>query len=419
MDAVKRREEELRVAWVQREQEIRDEMGTAVEERMEWVRKQMEEVEEERRRLDATRAEVGNKMKSISDGAVVEKTGMRFHLSGIRIDPLINTTQGGRKEKTYLEEVKNVLAPLSRLAALSPEDPPSKPPVSMLTRPMADFKTPLTRKVGKTPFDNGLPLGSAMKGVVLTSTGETLTTPAPAQFANLFVATPKVGLGFEKIFDESYEEEDTQRPEEPEQDDETSEAPSDTPNTLPTPSKPERKTSSSSVTKLTRSKSVATLKSTGSSSSSTSRATSARTSTTRSRRTSLIPTPPTKTGITRTTSAGAAGHQRSSSEQPAAPPSRTSASSTGTLPRTKSSQIAVLSSSPVKWDLQDEENLPSPFLKKAERERQRATTFSHAREQTLRKVKTTTGTGSLPKRRPSEQNILRVYVAASAIKGGS
>lgn len=416
MDAVKRREEELRVAWIQREQEIRDEMGAAVEERMEWVRKQMEEVEEERRRLDTTRTEVENKMKTIGDGAVVEKTGMGVRLLSAK-SCLINTTQGARKEKTYLEEVKNVLAPLSRLAALSPEDPPSKPPVSMITRPVADFKTPLTRKVGKTPFDNGLPLGSAMKGVVLTSTGETLTTPAPTQFENLFVATPKVGLNFEKIFDESYEEEDTQKPEELEEDDEASEAPSDTPNPPPTPSKPERRTPTTSATKLTRSNSVVTLKSAGSSSSSTSRTTSSRTATTRTRRTSLIPTPPTRTGITRTTSAGAAVHQRSSSEQPTAS-SRPPASSMGTLTRTKSSQVTIVPSSPVQWDLQDEENLPSPFLKKAEKERQRAATFSHLREPPNRKVKTTAGTVPVPKRRPSEQNILRAYAAANAIKGG-
>ena len=80
MEAVKRREEELRVSWVQREQEIRDEMSTAVEERMEWVKKQMEEVEEERRRLDASRTELENKVKIIGDGAVVEKTGMSFWL---------------------------------------------------------------------------------------------------------------------------------------------------------------------------------------------------------------------------------------------------------------------------------------------------------------------------------------------------
>ena len=418
MEAVKRREEELRVAWIQREQEIRDEMSTAVEERMEWVRKQMEEVEEERRRLETTRTEVENKAKVISDGTIVEKTGMGLHLSCMK--SLSHLHQGGRKEKTYLEEVKNVLAPLSRLAALSPEDPPPKPPVSMLTRPMAGFKTPLPRKVGKTPFDGDLPLGSAMKGVVFTATGETLNTPAPPQFANLFVATPKVGLHFEKIFDESYEEEHTQKPEEPTQDDgETSEAPSDTPNAPPTPSKPERKTPSSSATKITRSNSAATVKSAGSSS--TSRTTSTRTASTRTRRTSLIPTPPTKTAITRTTSVGPAVHQRSNSEQPTPPSSRKCASSTGTLTRTKSSHLGSTPPSPVQWDLQDEENLPSPFLKKAERERQRAATFSHVREQPQRKAKVTTGAGTLPKKKASEQNILRAYAAANVttIKGGS
>ena len=89
MEAVKRREEELRVAWIQREQEIRDEMSTAVEERMEWVRKQMEEVEEDRRRLDATRTEVESKVKVISDGTAVEKTGMNFRLFIMKVVSLI------------------------------------------------------------------------------------------------------------------------------------------------------------------------------------------------------------------------------------------------------------------------------------------------------------------------------------------
>ena len=99
MDAVKRREEELRVAWYQREQEIRDEMSTAVEERMEWVRKQVDEVEEERRRLDTTRAEVENKMKTISDGTVVEKTGMSFHLSDMksRVSSTLLKVEGRRR----------------------------------------------------------------------------------------------------------------------------------------------------------------------------------------------------------------------------------------------------------------------------------------------------------------------------------
>ena len=42
---------------------------------------------------------------------------------------------------------------------------------------------------------------SAMKGVVLTSTGETLATPSQAELSNLFKCSPKVGLNFAKIFD--------------------------------------------------------------------------------------------------------------------------------------------------------------------------------------------------------------------------
>lgn len=40
-----------------------------------------------------------------------------------------------------------------------------------------------------------------MKGVVLTATGETLATPAPTELTKLFDSSPKVGLNFAKIFD--------------------------------------------------------------------------------------------------------------------------------------------------------------------------------------------------------------------------
>ena len=42
---------------------------------------------------------------------------------------------------------------------------------------------------------------SAMKGVVLTSTGEILATATPTELVNLFKRSPKVGLNFGKIFD--------------------------------------------------------------------------------------------------------------------------------------------------------------------------------------------------------------------------
>jgi len=57
------------------------------------------------------------------------------------------------------------------------------------------LETPITRPT----YTNYFP--SAMKGVVLTTTGETLSTPAPSELAKLFDASPKVGLNFAKIFD--------------------------------------------------------------------------------------------------------------------------------------------------------------------------------------------------------------------------
>ena len=56
----------------------------------------------------------------------------------------------------------------------------------------------------ETPISRPIPMDympSAMKGVVLTSTGEILATPTPAELVNLFKCSPKVGLNFGKIFD--------------------------------------------------------------------------------------------------------------------------------------------------------------------------------------------------------------------------
>ena len=57
------------------------------------------------------------------------------------------------------------------------------------------LETPITRPTYTDYFP------SAMKGVVLTTTGATLSTPAPSELAKLFDASPKVGFNFAKIFD--------------------------------------------------------------------------------------------------------------------------------------------------------------------------------------------------------------------------
>ena len=65
---------------------------------------------------------------------------------------------------------------------------------------------------------------SAMKGVVLTSTGEILATPSPAKLVNLFNRSPKVGLNFGKIFD--FEEGDSGEKDSQEQHDNRAASPS-------------------------------------------------------------------------------------------------------------------------------------------------------------------------------------------------
>jgi NIMA (never in mitosis gene a)-related kinase 2 len=66
---------------------------------------------------------------------------------------------------------------------------------------MPVLQTPITRPA----YTASLP--SAMKGVILTATGETLSTPTPSEIDNLFNESPKVGLNFNKIFELHSDEE--------------------------------------------------------------------------------------------------------------------------------------------------------------------------------------------------------------------
>ncbi|KAJ3871710.1 kinase-like domain-containing protein [Lentinula edodes] len=172
--SVNKREEELNEAWVMREEQIRQE----VDDRVRWIREREVDLAAEENRLEEVRLELEGKVR-------------KWEAKSVK----------GRKEKTPLEEVKNLLEPLTRLSSpclengTTPED--STPQSQTRRRPVVSFPeilTPATRLVHATP-------ASAMKGVVLTSTGEVLTTPAPSDLAKLFVDSPKVGLDFTKIFD--------------------------------------------------------------------------------------------------------------------------------------------------------------------------------------------------------------------------
>ncbi|KAI0708947.1 kinase-like protein [Cerioporus squamosus] len=179
MEAVRRREEDVARMWAEWERQTREAMARAVDERMEWVQQQANELEQERERLENVKCELEAKMKALEAPAGERRT----------------------RSKNPLEEVKNIMAPLSRLAD-SPEHikaaprAPAKLPV---------FQTPLPTKSANLLDELEPP--SAMKGVILTTTGEPVATPTPAELAKLFVDTPKVGLNFAKIFDFDGEDE--------------------------------------------------------------------------------------------------------------------------------------------------------------------------------------------------------------------
>ncbi|KAE9411493.1 kinase-like protein [Gymnopus androsaceus JB14] len=179
--SVNKREADLNEAWVIREEQIRSE----VDERVKWIQEREVDLAAEENRLEQVKLDLEENVK-------------KWESKSVRV--------AGRKEKGPLEEVKNLLEPLTKF---SPTQQENKPPTAADPTPQSQVKfrspspfpgmaTPVARPVGK--FVNPTP-ASAMKGVVLTSTGEILATPASGDLAKLFVESPKVGLDFGKIFD--------------------------------------------------------------------------------------------------------------------------------------------------------------------------------------------------------------------------
>ncbi len=269
--SVNAREKEFCDAWRQREE--------AMEEKIRWCERREQELLEEENRVNSVRQEVEERMAQWEQDRAKAKP-----------------VKESRLHKSPLEEVKNVLEPLQRLPHhLSTPGPPS----------VKAFPTP----------------GSAMRGVVLTATGEPIMTPAPAAAA-LFANSPKVALNFAKIFD--FDDDDT------------------------------------GDIGLSPSQRRSTREST-----------------------------PTTSGATPSSSV-------SSVKPPPTRLRRPSITLSDALKAQPLSHPHLRSPVPASYDLADEENLPSPFLKRTER--------LAANEK---------GTGK-PKKRPSSGNLLRAVAAANA-----
>ncbi|KAF9547932.1 Pkinase-domain-containing protein [Agrocybe pediades] len=176
IEAVRAREVEVDQACAQREQLIRKE----VDERIQWVIHRETELRAEETRLEEAKADLEANMKKFEQNMASAK---------------------GRKDKNPLEEVKNLLEPLSRAQATPTQQRRRKLDTQPKPRPIASQYPPnaLETPVTRPPVSDYMP--SAMKGVVLTSTGEVLATPSPAELVKLFNKSPKVGLNFGKIFD--------------------------------------------------------------------------------------------------------------------------------------------------------------------------------------------------------------------------
>lgn len=273
---------------------------------------------------------------------------------------------------------------------------------------------------------------SAMKGVILTSTGEVLETPTPTEFANIFKGTPKVGLNFAKIFD--FSADDIQRLD-------ISGSESEAVSPPPSPSSRKEKE---------RLRHISSSASSTSSNTGTSVSNSAPTTaqpTTKLRRSSIKGVSG-RTSLTRAATAPVFGAAKNTST---AKSGRKSQSARATIPVVDLVQRSKSATVP-HYVLEDEENLPSPFLKRAEREPAWAddeedlpSPFLKRAEReaagTAVRVSTkassadgsdlsstggattatgnamVTGTGTVAKKRPSNGNMLRAMAAANNVAG--
>ncbi|TEB28738.1 kinase-like protein [Coprinellus micaceus] len=192
MEAVRRREGEVREAWASREAEVRSEVEQsiqAVEERVDWInRKELElrdrEAILESRDLDLSQREVDvSERERNADEREREGRGARAASPPTSPRKLKSLREYVGRNGKPLEEVKNTLAP-----------GPFRRAHTVATG-ILETPTPITRP----SYTDTLP--SAMKGVVLTTTGEVVSTPNPNELSHLFNSSPKVGLDFAKIFD--------------------------------------------------------------------------------------------------------------------------------------------------------------------------------------------------------------------------
>ena len=304
-----------------------------------------------------------------------------------------------------------------------------------MSRPVFSTKiTSLETPINRPAYSDFIP--SAMKGIVLTSTGESLATPSQAELVKLFNCSPKVGLNFAKIFD--FETGDHNGiPAGKHRDDEDEAAESQPPS--PSSRKSKEKERRKEIDEATESSSSTTSNSCGSS------------TTTTSQVNAVPPAPPPPTRIRRPSIRNStrpthirAGTLPTSTSDPLFPTTVSSSSAAQPKPlphphlrpSKSNSNLGSFSQGhhrappPPEYDFTDEENLPSPFLKKNDKHSQAKaagaaavgpmmnfTAANAPSPSTATSTTTSTSTtASRGKRRPSTGLLLRAVAAANNVE---
>ena len=300
-------------------------------------------------------------------------------------------------------------------------------PKSVSSTKISFLETPVSRPA----YVDFIP--SAMKGIVLTSTGESVATPSQAELVNLFNCSPKVGLNFAKIFD--FETGNHNGiPAGKSRDDEGADSPPPSPSSRKTKEMERRK----EIDEPTES---SPANSCGLSTATTSQVTAA--PPTRIRRPSIrnstrpthnragtLPTSASDPNFPTTTSSSSA--QAKPLPHPHLRPSKSSSNlASNPVPVIRATTIPAGSFSqghhraPPEYDLADEENLPSPFLKKNDKNSQAKATGAVGSMTNLTAIApspsnatstSSISTASRGKRRPSSGLLLRAVAAANNVE---
>jgi hypothetical protein len=300
-------------------------------------------------------------------------------------------------------------------------------------RPVSSTKIPsLETPVSRPAYVDFIP--SAMKGIVLTSTGESLATPSQAELVNLFNCSPKVGLNFAKIFD--FEAGDNNRiPTRKRRDDEEA---ADSPPPSPSSRKTKEKERRKEIDNPTESSS-STTNSCGLPTATTSQV-SAAAPPTRIRRPSIRnSTRPThsRAGTLPTSVSDpnfpTAISSSSAQPQPLPHPHLRPSKSNSNLTSNPATVIRATTMpagsfpqghhrAPPEYDFTDEENLPSPFLKKSSQAKAAGAVGPMTNLTAIAPGNSTAtstssiSTASRGKRRPSSGLLLRAVAAANNIE---